>query len=386
MVANFDETMLQWGKSRTNVIVAADTKRAFVQEPELSMHVTFCVTIFADGTGEQALIILPLQCLPSDVDESDYPCFNWTGQKNGWIDGEIFNRHCREVIIPAFNRRRAKLGNPDAKGILFVDGHSSRLNDELMDEFRRNKVDVQVFVSHTSHLSQPLDLCVFSEFKKQLRSERGIKSNLSTAEKRKCLLMASHHAFQMTSVHKYIKTSFELAGIWPLNPNKILDSPAVKTSDEVILSQNSTEPKHKKKRKSISDVKLTAESAGRRAPPEQSPPPSAPQATPTTQFSSQTITTPTISTIIAARSIALLPVPIEERGAKPQTSVCSLCHKESTAVREMMVCYYCNKYCICLTCQFNTTAMTDHHRDEHGENGRSKRRYLAVSSNQMETD
>ena len=83
MVANFDETMLQWGKSRAKVIVGAQTKQAFVEEPELSMHVTLCVTIFADGTPEKALVILPLKNLPPDIVENDYPNFNWTGQKNG---------------------------------------------------------------------------------------------------------------------------------------------------------------------------------------------------------------------------------------------------------------------------------------------------------------
>ena len=71
-------------------------------------------------------------------------------------------------MIPNFLERRSKLqklGVPNAVGVLLVDGHSSRMSSELMEEFRLNNIKVPVLPSHASHVLQPLDLAVFGAFK-----------------------------------------------------------------------------------------------------------------------------------------------------------------------------------------------------------------------------
>jgi 4-hydroxybenzoate polyprenyltransferase len=165
MIANFDESMVDYNKKKLVVIGRAESKRQYAAESLTNMHITIGVTIFADGTHPRHLIILPLQTMPCDIDIADYPEFDWSGQTNGWIDKDILESHTRKVIVPMFDIKRQMLGDPNARGLFLVDGHSTRLNLELLTWMASQGIDVQAFVSHCSHVQQPLDLCCFGVFK-----------------------------------------------------------------------------------------------------------------------------------------------------------------------------------------------------------------------------
>lgn len=88
MVANCDETMLQINSGRKVKIIAPKEKpnKSITEEAELT-HITFVVTIFANGSAARSLIIFPMKTLPVEIplEYCRRPCVrgDW---KTGWLD------------------------------------------------------------------------------------------------------------------------------------------------------------------------------------------------------------------------------------------------------------------------------------------------------------
>jgi hypothetical protein len=180
MIANTDETMVQINTKKTMKIVVPRLNgyKRFVEEPNLA-HITFVSTVFANGDHARTLIIYPSKTLPKELSLEDVlqdPGFVVTGRSGGWIDKDLFEQYCRTVVIPFYNEQRIRHKQPHSRGLFLVDGHSSRWNVTLMQEFANNHIDVVTLVSHTSHICQPLDSLVFGTFKTTLRKE--LKSTL----------------------------------------------------------------------------------------------------------------------------------------------------------------------------------------------------------------
>ena len=203
MLANFDETMIQpQVNSKVKVVGFNDSDVTVVsKEPEMP-HITLGVTIFANGSFCDHLLIYPSKFVPQEIrgDNSAYYLnYSISGQENGWINQELFAEHCRKTLIPSFLERRAKLeklGFPNAVGVLLVDGHSSRMNSKLMEEFRENNIKVPVLPSHASHVLQPLDLAVFGAFKASLSKGDSSLRQLTLPERRSALMLKA-----MKSLH-----------------------------------------------------------------------------------------------------------------------------------------------------------------------------------------
>jgi len=173
MIANCDETMLQvQSGNRIKIIAPRENGYKFITAEETLGHITLVVTIFANGWHAPSLIIFPQKTLPKETnfkdlaDDSEYVV---TGKEGGWIDRIVFEQYCLQVVIPAFEQQRLKVRSDNKRGLFVLDGHSSRWNGDLMKTFAEHHIDVVTLVSHTSHVSQPLDVIVFSVFKRNLR-------------------------------------------------------------------------------------------------------------------------------------------------------------------------------------------------------------------------
>jgi hypothetical protein len=51
-----------------------------------------------------------------------------------------------------------------------IDGHATRLQKEIWEKMKEYEVDVLCIPSHTSNITQSLDLCVNAQFKRLLHS------------------------------------------------------------------------------------------------------------------------------------------------------------------------------------------------------------------------
>ena len=85
------------------------------------------------------------------------PGTKYTRSKNGWSTSEtfldFFVSHFLEHVTPA---------------LLMYDGHATHITASVIEKAREAGVILFVLPPHTSHLLQPLDVCVFGPFKNKL--------------------------------------------------------------------------------------------------------------------------------------------------------------------------------------------------------------------------
>jgi hypothetical protein len=90
---------------------------------------------------------------------------------NGWITGEEFKIVIEEKLLPSIKKKReSHISLKNKKALLLLDGHTSRYQRDLWETMKENNVDVLCLPSHTSNITQPLDLCVNANFKRALHT------------------------------------------------------------------------------------------------------------------------------------------------------------------------------------------------------------------------
>ena len=108
----------------------------------------------------------------------------------------IFERYCVETVIPFFQQKREQLESPNSQGLFIVDRQPSRTNHDLMELFKKN-IDVFVLPSHTSGVTQPLDVSVFGPMKSNMsirceRISREKKNTLPDLRKEIMIVLGIH--------------------------------------------------------------------------------------------------------------------------------------------------------------------------------------------------
>ena len=386
MIMNIDETFLELAFAKAKVLVASSKKWGIRGQADTSQHITAVVCIAADGTALPILIILPLVKLPADIKKEDYPMFQFDFQTNGWIDCGIFEKYCKETLIPEFKRRRAELekqGIMNARGLLYVDGHASRNNKDLMKEFEEAGIDVQCLVAHTSHICQPLDLVVYSVFKKFFRDLLVIHSHMSASEVRRVILKAADEAFDKTLKPRcYIVKSFDRSGLYVkgkgVDESRILQNPNVTVSPPTPTTPPLPAPATRKGPPSLSGLTLTsAETIDTLLPRKEKPvkirknakktasaAPAAPSPTPVEQNTAKTVSRKrkpkkrTSSEITPEAEIVT-----SEREAQLLTCAGEHAH-ESYATENWYHCWEC-EFHVCSECNFGTPIVSEHNAEVH---------------------
>jgi hypothetical protein len=107
--------------------------------------------------------------------------------------------------------------------LLVVDGHCSRNAPGLWRKFGEAGVDVLCFPAHVTHLIQPLDLYVNSEFKRILQENIKEFTSANTELNIFSLLSAVDDAIYCGERPKLIRKSFSASGVIPFRPSYILE-------------------------------------------------------------------------------------------------------------------------------------------------------------------
>ena len=166
---NMDETQLSFRK-RMKVLCERSQRPLTTALPPLP-HMTGAVTINGRGHRIRPLVILPNKKTLRSLEEFDGSMF-FASSSSGWMTKVIF-RYFAMIFVSELQVIRLRLP-PEIRNepaLLFVDGHSSRL------DFRANlilwlfNVDCLSFPGHTSHLLQMFDVCVASPLKQEFQKE-----------------------------------------------------------------------------------------------------------------------------------------------------------------------------------------------------------------------
>lgn len=229
VVGNFDEFSLSEGKRRWSVWVPSECKRAVVPILPDMPHLTGGLLTFGDGTFAEPLIVYPNTTVPSEITLGTLRMelkYSVAGQARGWMTASLFEQYCEKILIPEYQRRLARLP-PGSRGILLLDGHSSRTNGSLMEKLDKVGIDVYTFIAHTSHVGQPNDIVVFGVLKSNLKNIGRALANKNLPTKRAILTSRVLKALWSSCYPGNIMEAFKRAGIVPLDRNQVLVNPRV---------------------------------------------------------------------------------------------------------------------------------------------------------------
>jgi hypothetical protein len=130
-------------------------------------------------------------------------------------------------FIPKNDEFRRKICY-DGPIILFVDGHTGHITSRVLAYAASQKIIVIKLVTHSSHVSQPLDLCVFNVFKMLYKREaKARKMKGETLKIYRAIL-----AFYKATIISMVRWSFVRAG-FRLNPKNLL-APLTVTPVDVL--------------------------------------------------------------------------------------------------------------------------------------------------------
>lgn len=75
---------------------------------------------------------------------------------NGYTDGDLFNKWFEIIFLKHCQVRPA---------VLILDNHESHLTLKLIRKAREEQIEIYGLPPHTTHITQPLDVCLFRPLK-----------------------------------------------------------------------------------------------------------------------------------------------------------------------------------------------------------------------------
>ena len=107
--------------------------------------------------------------------------------------------------------------------LLICDGHDSHISATFMRHCYDNNIAVFLLIPHSSHLIQPLDVGVFSPLKAAMKSQLNTIFRTGIARLKKAEWIENYvKAREKAIIQQNIEAGWRGAGLWPINPVRIL--------------------------------------------------------------------------------------------------------------------------------------------------------------------
>lgn len=247
LIFNMDETMLAYGSRKFKVYHPRDVLPVRIEPNALeSIRITLVLCISAAGRFLQPMAIMNRENVSEPLlDILDY--YDWAYQSSGWMNKDIFARWAEVCLLRTVRGIRAELDLPNEPALLFVDGHSSRHNPDLMTFFLENNIHVVLLPPNATQILQPLDLGPIGAFKQKFTHSRRQTRQLALPERRLYILTSARKALNDAKYIDNIKEGFKKAGISPWDVSSPLASKHVFRR----LPEQYSEPAPKRRRASI---------------------------------------------------------------------------------------------------------------------------------------
>jgi hypothetical protein len=212
-VWNVDETRAGRPKriAQSEIIVATNTKPGSVTVPEKRDQLSLLTAISAHGDSTYPLFISKLKTFEKALlaaqklyEGHDYAL---RSAPRTFITKVLFIDSLDTIFLARISELRWKF-DYDGPSILIVDGHSRHVTPRMIAVCGARNVIMIRPVAHSSHLAEPLDLCVFGLFKIFYRKERRSKGMKGETRKISRVLLA----FYKNMIIPMIQWSFKRAG------------------------------------------------------------------------------------------------------------------------------------------------------------------------------
>ena len=103
--------------------------------------------------------------LPEAGSEEDTRYWEWRASDKGWTSDYLAFEWLTSIFQP-----RTVPANPNERRLLILDGHGSHLKSPFIGFCIQHAIDLMVLPSHSSHMTQPLDVGIFGPLKRELTS------------------------------------------------------------------------------------------------------------------------------------------------------------------------------------------------------------------------
>jgi hypothetical protein len=181
-VWNVDEAMVGCPKrtAQPEVIVATNTKPGSVTVPEErdDAQLTLLTAIFALGDSTCPLFISKLKTFEKALLAAQklYGCHDYAVRfaPRTFITEVLFINWLDTLFLPRISELRRKF-DCDGPSILIVDEHSTHVTPSVIALCGARNVIMVRLAAHSSHLAQPLDLCVFGFLKSSVTKKDKVK-------------------------------------------------------------------------------------------------------------------------------------------------------------------------------------------------------------------
>ncbi|CAN0288422.1 unnamed protein product, partial [Pylaiella littoralis] len=222
-VHNTDETSTTpQGTKTTKAFAESGQKVVGSMRSNLRENTTVVATISADGHTWAPTIIFKGQRLQADwfVERNGPEGAKYTCTDSSFMQGDVFIAY-----LKFFHKQLGDRGLLDGKPhILLLDGHASHVSVEVIRLAMNLKIILFQLPSHTSHITQPLDVVAFGRFKKSvtrvLASFYHNSGGLLPLKRDMPGVIAD--AWKVSFTPEINKSSFAGAGLWPVNKDRAL--------------------------------------------------------------------------------------------------------------------------------------------------------------------
>ena len=171
----------------------------------------------------------------------------FTTSSTGWITSDLFLYYCIYLIPEIQTLRMLNSDLKERRFLVISDGHPTRNNLLallLLDSF---DIDLLILLEHSTHITQPIDVCITLPLKLYIEEElqkyslKSMEDFIRTKQlpdQKRCKVevreMLTHiflNALIRAAILKSIESAFEKTGFYPFNDSKAMNSKFVPVED-----------------------------------------------------------------------------------------------------------------------------------------------------------
>jgi 4-hydroxybenzoate polyprenyltransferase len=174
------------------------------------------------------------QNFPEFIEDWKYTC-----SRTGWSNTEILLRWFYDIFVP-----ETKPSDDALWRTLVLDQHKTHITAAFMKKAYMNKVWLIWLPSHSSHITQPLDLAIFGPLKRYYRQQTSaMETYEATSNRQKQIFMEAYKvspgkAFSQENVRQ----AFRGTGIYPVDAEKAIARLQPKQRRQLIQNLPTTPP------------------------------------------------------------------------------------------------------------------------------------------------
>jgi hypothetical protein len=226
LIFNYDETNLLVKHFTPQTAILPHDSFLLPQEEQKQVIVkcTACLTICADGSHLSPSLILP-ETVPSELLKSYIsPNLKIFQSQKGYVNKEILQNYMLTILLKQILERKQLFSEEGLQppSLLYLDGHSSRINKHLWKTFADNGITVCILPPHTSHFLQPLDLGVNAALNRLLQHAHPMPKARRLGGEIEDWLEDVEDCVIDCMERKTVRNCFAVTGLCPLLPQMVL--------------------------------------------------------------------------------------------------------------------------------------------------------------------